>query len=269
MRSILPLALITYKEGIRNRSVFGILLFSLFIFGLNIAVSGLFMREIGKVTVDVNLSALSFSGLLLVLFVGLNLMVKDIDRKTVQLVLSKPISRPSYILGKYLGLLMFILVSLSVLLVLSCATVVLLSSLYPDYFGTFSWGIYLTAAAFIFVKLAVLAAALVLFSSLSTSSFIALIFTVSTYLAGQTIEEVVFYLESSFRTAEVAPALHNFIAVISFILPNLAVFDFAREAAHGIALDPGAVLFSLGYAASYAAVLLVLAAIAFSRREFN
>lgn len=269
MSSILPLALITYKEGIRSRSVFGILLFSLFIFGLNIAVSGLFLREIGKVTVDVNLSALSFSGLLLVLFVGLNLMTKDIDRKTVQLVLSKPISRPCYILGKYLGLLMFILVSLSVLLGLSCVTIVLLSGLYPDYFGNFSWSIYLVAAAFIFIKLAVLAAALVLFSALSTSSFIALIFTVSTYLAGQAIEEVVLYLESSFRTAEVAPALQTFITTVSYLLPNLAVFDFGREAAHGIAIAPTTVFSSLGYAVSYAGVLLLLAAIAFSRREFN
>jgi hypothetical protein len=62
MKSVLALATITFKEGIRNRSLFGIALLSLFLFGLNISVAGFFMRDIGKVTVDMNLSALTVAG---------------------------------------------------------------------------------------------------------------------------------------------------------------------------------------------------------------
>ena len=153
MTSIIALARITFKEGIRNRSLYGILLLALFLLGLNIAVAGFFMRDVGKVTVDMNLSALSLSGLLLVLFVGVNLMAKDIDRKTIHLVLSKPISRGQYIWGKYLGIQMFVLVSMGLLLVFSLATVGLLKALYPAYFGSFSWWVYLLACLFTYLKM--------------------------------------------------------------------------------------------------------------------
>ena len=111
MKSVISLAIITFKEGIRNRALFGIGLLALFVLGLNLAVAGFFMRDIGKVTVDMNISALSFAGLLLIFFVGVNLMAKDIDRKTIHLVLSKPISRRQYIFGKFFGIQFFVFVS--------------------------------------------------------------------------------------------------------------------------------------------------------------
>lgn len=269
MNRILALAFITYKEGIRNRSLFGILFFSLFVLGLNIAVAGFFMREVGKVTVDMNLSALSFSGLLLVLFVGLNLIAKDIDKKTIQLVLSKPISRVEYIWGKYLGILLFVLVSLLVLQALSCATIFLLINLYPGYFGQFSWAIFFAASFFIFVKLAVLSAIAVFFSSVTTSSFVTLIFSICAYIVGETIEEVVFYLKSGFGAEEISASMQKSIEWIAYIFPNLSVFDFHIEAAHGLPIALERLGFSLGYAAGYIALLLLLASLIFRRREFN
>ena len=196
MSRILALAIITFREGIRNRSAFGILLFSLFILGLNISVAGFFMRDIGKVSADMNLSALNFAGLLLVLFVGINLIAKDIDKKTIHLVLSKPLSRVEYIWGKYIGIQMFISFSLFFLIVISTGTMFFLKSQYPDYFSPFSWGVFWTACFFILIKLSVLSSIVVFFSSVTTNSFITLIFSVCAYLVGVSIEEVFFYLRS-------------------------------------------------------------------------
>lgn len=269
MRRIWALAQITYKEGIRNRSVFGIGLFSLFIFGLNMAVAGFFMRDLGKVTVDMNLSALSFSGLLLVLFVALNLMAKDIDKKTIHLVLSKPVSRVEYLCGKYLGILLFVFVSLLLLLALSCGTVFMLSRIYPAYFGAFSWAIFLTACFFIFVKLSVLSAIVVFFSSITTSSFITLIFAICSYIVGETIEEVVFYVRSGLGGEDIPAGLQQFIEGVAYVFPNLALFDFGLEAAHGLDIAASRILFSLAYAAAYSTILLLFASLIFRRREFN
>jgi len=271
MKKVLALALITYREGIRNRSVFGIVLFSLFIFGLNIAVAGFFMRDVGKVTVDMNLSALSVAGLLLVFFVGVNLMAKDIDRKTIHLVLSKPISRVEYIWGKYFGILFFILASMAVLFVLSCFTVLLLKGMYADYFGQFSWLVFSLAAFFVFVKVAVLAGIVVFFSSITSNSFITLVFSICAFIVGVSIEEVVFYLRSAFAAQEAAisGSLRSFIEAISYFVPNLAAFDFKTEAAHGLPLAWDRLGLSLGYAAAYVVVLLLLASFIFRRREFN
>lgn len=271
MKSVLALATITFKEGIRNRSLFGIALLALFLFGLNVTVAGFFMRDIGKVTVDMNLSALTVAGLLLVFFVGINLMAKDIDRKTIQLVLSKPISRAQYIWGKYLGIQLFVTASLLLLLLLSCLTVGLVFLLYPDYFMGFSWLIFSEACFFILIKFWVLTAVVVFFSSITSSSLITLIFSFGSYIAGVTIEEVVFYLKTDFAAQEkiISGSLRTFIDVVSYVLPNFSVFDFTIEAAHGLVITSDRLLLSLGYAVVYIVLLLSAAAYIFSRREFH
>ncbi|MFC1779347.1 ABC transporter permease [Thermodesulfobacteriota bacterium] len=271
MNRILSLALITYREGIRNRSVYGIVLLSLFILGLNVLVAGFFMRDIGKVTVDMNLSALSISGLLLIFFVAINLIAKDIDKKTIHLVLSKPLSRVEYVWGKYLGILSFVTVSLFILFVLSCLTVFSLKSMHAGYFSEFAWPVFFAACFFILVKLAVLSAVVVFFSTVTTSSFITLIFSVCTYVVGGTIEEVVLYLKSGFASEEVplSDLLLQFIEFVSYLIPNLSVFDYKIEAAHGLEIELTRAAFSLGYGVSYVFVLLLLGSLIFRRREFN
>ena len=271
MKSVFALATITFKEGIRNRSLFGIALLALFLFGLNVTVAGFFMRDIGKVTVDMNLSALSFAGLLLVFFVGINLIAKDIDRKTIHLVLSKPISRAQYIWGKYLGIQFFVTISLLLLVLFSCLTVGLVLQLYPDYFVGFSWSIFFQACFFILVKFWVLTAVVVFFSSITTSSLITLIFSLGSYIAGVTIEEVVFYLKTEMAAQEkiISESLRTLIDVISYVLPNFSVFDFTLEAAHGLTIAPDRLLLSFAYAVVYIVIMLSAAAAIFSRREFH
>lgn len=271
MRRIWALAVITFLEGIRSRSLFGIALFSLFILGLNIAVAGFFMRDIGKVTVDMNLSALTFAGLLLVFFIGVNLLAKDMDRKTIHLVLSKPLSRVEYVWGKFFGIIFFVGASLAVLLAVSTMTVFLLYQMYPNYFGEFSWAIFFLAAFFIYVKMSVISAIVVFFSSFSTNSFLTLVFSICTYIVGVTIEEVVFYLKSQFAAAEIAISntLRLFIEGVSFFVPNFAVFDLKLEAAHGLAVDAPQIVSAFGYAAAYILIVMFLASFVFQKREFN
>ena len=271
MNSVFALAKITFKEGIRNRSLFGIGLLALFLFGLNISVAGFFMRDVGKVTVDMNLTALNVAGLLLVFFVAVNLMAKDIDRKTIHLVLSKPISRGQYLWGKYLGIVYFVTVSLLLLVVLSSLTVLLLKSMYFDYFVGFSWSSFFLACMFAVFKLWLLAAIVVFFSSITTNSLITLIFSLGSYIAGVTIEEVIFYIRSEMSAQEkmISESLKWFLDGVSYLVPNLSVFDFSLEAAHGLPIALNRMLLSASYGGLYITILLLLASFIFSRREFN
>lgn len=267
---ISAVASITFWEGIRNRSVYGVFLFALMIFGFNTSVAGFFMRDVGKVAVDINLAAITFAGLLLVFFVGLNLISKDIDRKTVQIVLSKPISRTEYIFGKFLGIQFFLLISLTLLFMMSIATISLLNNIYANYFLSFKWLNYIVANFFIFVKLGVVNAVMILFSSLTTNSFIALIFSVSVYIVGESIEDVVFFIKNiqKFEGSLVTPFLIKIINIISYLVPNLTLFDYKLEASHGLPLMFLPMLSSVGYGLIYILIVLFVGSMVFQKREF-
>jgi len=271
MQRVWALALVTCKEGIRDRSLYGIFLFALFVLGLNIAVAGFFMRDLGKVTVDMNLAALSFAGLLLVFFICINLMAKDIDKKTIHLVLSKPFSRAEYIWGKYFGLLLVVLFAQVIVLLFSCGTVAYVHGMYPNYFAGFHWPVFFIAAFFIYLQQALLCAIVVFFSSITSTSFITLIFSIASYIVGVSLEEVVFYLRTQAASQDVVASLQlqRTLETVSWLVPNFAAFDFKIEAAHGLALEWSRLAMTCGYGISYIIVLLVLASIIFKRREFN
>src|SRR5512144_731443 len=118
-----PIALITFKEGIRNRALYGITLFALLLFGVTALVATMIPREVGKVSVDMALSTISFAGLLIVLFVGINLLAKDLDKRTIYTVLSRPISRSQYIIGKFFGMVLLITVTTGVISLLAMGSI--------------------------------------------------------------------------------------------------------------------------------------------------
>lgn len=271
LQRVWGLALVTCKEGVRDRSLYGIFLFALFVLGLNIAVAGFFMRDLGKVTVDMNLAALSFAGLLLVFFICINLMAKDIDKKTIHLVLSKPFSRAEYIWGKYFGLLLVVFFAQAVLLLFSCATISCVHAMYPNFFAGFSWSVFFVAVFFGYLQLALLCAIVVFFSSITSTSFVTLIFSMASYIVGVSLEEVVFYLKSQAATNEVvaSASLQRTLEVVSWLVPNFAAFDFKLEAAHGLMLDWSRLGVTCGYGFFYIYLLLMLASLIFKRREFN
>lgn len=269
MNRILALGVVTFKEGIRSRSLLGVLVLFLFVSGLNLAVAGFFMRDVGKVTVDMNLSAMNFAGLLLVLFLGLNLTAKDIEKKTIQLILTRPISRVEYAWGKYLGIELFLASSLLFLLLLSSCNIALVKHYYAAGFEGFVWGSFLWAWVFGFLKLSVLNALVLLFGSLATSSFMTLVFSIGTYVVGTTIEEVLLYLRTALATDVASPVSHRFFEIVGYVVPNLSVFDLQLAAAHGLPVPAGQITLAFCYASAYIAVAVTLAALALLRREFN
>ena len=121
MNTILPVALLSFPEGLKHRVLYGTIIFALFIMVFSVLFSGLFMRDILKITLDFCLSAISIGGLVIPVFIGVNFLSGDIDQKTIYTILARPISRAQYILGKFFGLS---LLSATVISILTCATLI-------------------------------------------------------------------------------------------------------------------------------------------------
>lgn len=269
-RKLISLILLTFKEGVRDRALFGIGLFSLSMMGICVVVVGFFMREIHKVAVDINLAAIGFSGLLLTFFVSINLMAKDIDKHTIYCVLSKPFSRGQYIWGKYLGLMLLMLTAFAILTLCSSVTLFFVKSQFELYFKAFLWLEFYKAVYAQFLMFCMLNALVLFFSTITTSSFITLLFSISTYIAGQTIEEVVLFLKTSQAEGMVlSQAVTRFIDIVQYVLPNLSVFDLKVRAAHSIVISYEYLGAITAYAFIYSSVLLLAATLIFNRRELK
>lgn len=266
---IWPIAVITFKEGIRNRAIYGISIFALLLLGANLLISGMIMQEVGKVAVDMALSTISFTGLLLVLFVGINLMAKDLDKKTIYMVLSRPISRPQYIIGKFLGVILLILTTISILSIFAIISLFMVKLSYPGYFPRFSWPMVLLAISFITIALILLSALTFLFASFSSTSFITLVLTVVSYIIGQSITDVKALVEAPQTVGiKVSSVTVKVVQAAYYIFPNLSIFDVKLQAAHGLPISWSYVFWAVSYGVVYTCLTIILAGIIFRRREF-
>ncbi|NOX33896.1 MAG: ABC transporter permease subunit [Deltaproteobacteria bacterium] len=270
MNKITALAVLTFKEGIRDRALAGIFIIALIMLFATILFTGLFGHELGKVLVDLNLSTIAFAGLLLTFFVNINLMAKDIDKRTIYCVLSKPISRTQYILGKYLGLMLIVFVALFFLLVFSAGIMYFVKSLYANiYFKDFSWSCYFQAYLYEMLMFAVLNSVVIFFSSISSSSFLTLLFSLATYITGQTIEEVMEFFKKETLGKQMSEMNQWIVDIAQYVFPNFSAFDIKTLASHGKLMPFSHTAALLSYSVVYTILLLFLASLIFNKREIN
>lgn len=264
-----PLALITFKEGTRNRAFYGISLIALLLMGATFLISGMIMRDVGKVAVDLTLSTISFTGLLIVLFVGIDLMSKDLDKKTIYMVLARPVSRWQYIIGKYIGIVLLIVTSIFFLSFLGSISISVIRWTAPTFFPRFSWEEVLLAEAFTALSLMLLSSLSFLFASFSSTSFITLILTLSSYFIGRSLADVKALVEAP-QTAgiTVSPITVKVVQVAYYIFPNLSLFDLKTQAAHGLEIPFSYVVSAFLYGIVYISLVIIFAAFLFNKKEF-
>lgn len=264
-----PLAVITFKEGVRNRALYGIGALALLLLLGTQVICSMVPRDVGKVAVDLALSAISLSGLLIVLFIGINLLAKDLDRRTIYMVLARPISRSEYIIGKFLGVSLLICISMSLLGVASIGSVLLVKLQYPNYFAAFTLSTTLLAVFFSILMVLMLAALSFLFSAFTSTSFIALMLTVATYLVGQVSADVKALIETAGTVGiEVSAWTAYLVKAVYYLFPNFSLFDIKLQAAHGLPVTGSYVALVCGYWLIFTGLTLLVAAMIFNRREF-
>lgn len=249
------IAVNTFRESARNK-MFYLLVFFGILFALSSRlVSFLTLGDAMKVLKDTGLAAINFFCVLIAIFTGINLVFKEVEKKTVLNILSKPVTRDEFILGKFLGLALTMLTALGAMAVIFFAFVALSG-------GGFDWRIALYFAM-LFLELLVIIAVSLLFSSFTTP-ILAFIFTVSLYLIGH-----VMWTYNEFKALLRAPAMKVLSEVLYYLLPNLDKFNIKNEVVMGTAIAPLTILYSVLYALVYTAALLAFTVLIFRRREFQ
>lgn len=268
MNGIMGLAYITFKEGIKNRAILGIFIMAILMLSATVALTNLFMRDIVKVAADLSLATISFSGLLMTLFIGANLLAKDIDKRTIYMVISRPVSRTGYVAGKFLGFFLLVLAAVAFLGIISSLPVYLAGAGYPNPDSIFKWSVYFVAVLFIAMKLALLASVIIFFSSLTSTSFITLILTIAAYLIGSTNEVVKGILDAKLEGVHISTTMAGLIKFVYYVFPNLSAFDLKIQAAHGLPVPQGYLLWVFMYWLCYTAIMIASGALIMQRREF-
>lgn len=253
----------TFRESIRDKILYniGLLAVALAFFSIVLGEWSVFDRA--YVIKSTTLSVMSLSGLLISIFVGISLVQKEIQRRTVLTLLSKPISRASFIIGKYFGLLAVVLVHL-VLLTVIFYVILLCTNASP----TLS---ILTAVYMIFCEMAVVIAVALLFSSFS-STVLSALFTLGIYFAGHLSNQLLEQVRFASRMGEMGNAstaiLEKTAVVIHAVFPGLYRFNITNYVVHGLALPDMYVFWNSLYALGYVGVFLGIASWWFSRRDF-
>ncbi len=265
MEQIWLLSKITYKEGVRNRILLGILILAVMFSAFNIIFTQMFAHDLSKVSVDLGLSTVSLAGLAVIFFMGINLLSKDFERRTIYTILSRPIARWQYVLGKYLGLAMMVGTAVAILGLFSAGGVKATMLMSPAYIPpNYSWKIFALSVSFSFLSLMILTALAQFFTCLTTSSYIALLVTACTYFIGQNVELIrQTFVESGNAHFVYATAMES----IAWIFPNLQAFDLKTAAGYGLPLGAGDLVWTALYGMSYIGVILTLTVCIFQRRE--
>ncbi len=268
IRGIRLIAATTYKEGIRNKILLGILFCALLLCLFNLVFTNMFAHELSKIAVEVGLSVVSLAGLFTIFFMGMNLMAKDLDKRTIYMVLARPLSRSQYVLGKFAGICLLVLTTVWILGLVAAGSVKWAMIKAPDYIPLhFSWATFGVALAGISVSLLIMTALAILFTVITSSSFIAIIMTIASYFIGQNVEAV--------RAMALNPGgqdvfvVKKLVLFVSWIFPNLEAFNLKTAAAYGLALNRLELLWASIHGIFYIALVLLAAVMVFSKRELT
>ena len=253
----------TFRESIRDKILYNIVFLAIALTLFSIVLGEWSVFDRAYVIKSTTLSVMSLSGLLISIFVGISLVQKEIQRRTVLTLLSKPISRVTFIVGKYFGLLAVVAVHLALLTVIYYLMLFVMNA---EPTASLLLAIYL-----IFCEMAVVIAVALLFSSFS-STILSALFTLGVYFAGHLSNELLEQVRFASRMGEMGDAstalFEKAAVVIHAIFPGLYRYNVTSYVVHGLALPDMYLFWNTVYALGYVGVFLAIASWWFSRRDF-
>jgi ABC-type transport system involved in multi-copper enzyme maturation permease subunit len=247
-----------FREAVRDRVLYNLVLFVLLLTGAAIFIGELSGGQERKIIVDLGLSAMLLFGVFIAIFVGVGLVYKEIERRTIYAIFAKPVGRGEFIVGKYLGLCLTLLVNVMVmgagvslaLIYVSRGWDPLVLSIWP-------------AILLIYFELMILTGVALLFSSFSSPALSALL-TFFVFIIGHFSSDL-----KGLATSMGSAGARWLFRGLYYLLPNLANLGYITPAAHGQTPPPASVATAILYAVVYIAVILSVATLIFSRRNFK
>lgn len=245
----------TFKEAVRDRILYAILVFAIAMIASTVILATIGAGSGEKVVRDLGLGFISIFGVLIAVFIGIGLVHKEIDRRTIYTIISKPIHRFQFILGKYLGLCLTLFVNVAIM------TGALIGIIFA---AEGLWDFRLAAvSAMILLELMVITGVAVLFSAFSTPALSA-IFTLSLFAIGRLLNDLRLFGEQY-----AGPLAREVIRAIYYLLPNLGRFNISAEVVHGLPLADVFSGMTILYGLLYVVTLLSLTVLIFQRRDFR
>ena len=268
MRAVSCIALNVYRESVRDRVPYNLVLFAVLLIGSSYLLAQLTAGQDVKIIKDLGLAATSLFGLFIAVFIGIGLVSKEVERRSIYTILSKPISRPQFIMGKYAGLVLTLAVNVAVMAAALYAVLAYMTWMESADFKA-AWdtpGVdpaLLKALFLIFIELMLVTAIAVFFSTFSTPILSAAL-TFGFYIAGNFNADL-----RNFEQVVRSPAAAWLARVLYHVLPDLSAFDVKTQVVHGLPVSAGYIWSTAAYGAAYIAALLLAATVVFSRRDFK
>jgi Cu-processing system permease protein len=252
---ILTIATNVFREVIRDR-----VLYLIGFYALAMGLATRLLPEISaatekKILLDLGLAAMSVLGLVISIFVGTGLVNKEIEKRTVFVLIAKPVSRTEFIIGKHWGLS-------AVLAVLVAAMTAIALGIFTLAKVSFSAPNVLITSTFLWIQLSLMTAIALAFG-VFTSSLLATLFTFGVFLMGQLSGDIV-KLGKLTKNAQIEAVTQG----LYLVLPDLSRLDFKNQAVYNLIPGPEVLLGNAAYAAVYIVLVLAIASLIFGSREF-
>lgn len=255
MSRVWVIATNTFREAVRDRVLNSILFFAVILLGVSLALREVSIGDTEKVVRGVALGGVSFLGAIIAMFLGVGLVYKEIERKTIYTLASKPIPRWQLLFGKYLGLWITLAVEVALLTAFYTVIVGMQQGLpgLPIY----------VSMGMLMLELSLLTAWATLFSTFASPTT-ATAYTLCIYFIGHFADDLYLFGQK----AEPGP-FKTLLQVLYRMLPNLETFNLRTEAVHGVAVPGAELAWAAAYGLGYTAAVLAVAMMVFERRDFK
>ncbi len=244
----------TFKEIIKDRILYGVILFAILLISLSVALGQLSFAEQTRISIDFGLAGIHIGIVIIALFVGGSLVWKEIDKQTIFTILTRPISRLEFLIGKYLGLIAVVatlVVALSIVLFFVCLGL------------QWSWDINFVYALYgIVLEALILVSLSVLFGCLS-KPVLSVLCTLGLFFVGHWVSEVDYFASQS------ESSIVQYVGkALNFMLPNLERFNWKSMVTYGDVIEIGVVGSATLYALGWVIVLFAISSFVFERKDF-
>ena len=267
--AVIPhIALQVFKESMRDKVLYNLVLFAVLLIAASYLIGQLTVGQDVKIIKDLGLGATQVFGLFIAVFIGIGLVSKEVERRSIYSLLAKPVRRHDLILGKYAGLVLTLAVNIAVMAVAMYAVLGYMAWVETEEIRQ-SWEApatdpaMLRAIFLVFTQL-MLVTAIALFFSTFSSPILSAVLTFGLFVVGHFNADL-----RNFESVVDSRAAAYLARALYYLLPNLAPFDVKAAVVHAQPVSLGYMAWTTGYAVAYIGALLLAAMFIFSRRDFK
>lgn len=255
MTKLYAIAVNTMREAIRNKILYSILFFAVLVVAISAIFGAASIGDQMKFVKDFSLMSISLFAVIIAIVLGVSMLHKELGKKTIFNILSKPVPRWQFIAGKFAGLFL----TVTMVVVIMCSG---LLAFLATFEGHLDWHLALAAATSLLELMVIIAVAL-FFSSIVVTPTLAGLFTAATFIAGRSA-----YLLDYFFQEEYGGGVTHLARLLYWVLPHLNRFNIADQVVYGEFAGFAYLAAAALYAVGYTCATLLLSVAIFSRREF-